>query len=89
VLLEVEGLDGWPVQAGLALELEEHGWQAHVTDDWVFMFGASRRENGHELVVAAVVTGLDGQPAVEVTDPLPAAGLRATSSRIATVLGHT
>ena len=82
VLLEVSQLDDWPTEAGLALELEEHGWQAHVTDDWVFMFGDRRQETGTERLVATI-----GPSGVTVTTPLSPAALAADPTRVAQVLG--
>lgn len=96
VLLRVTDPYGWPVQAGLALAIEEHGWQAHVEDDWVFMFGASRRVTGTEPVVATLRAVSPQGPAerltVEVTTTLPPAppgALTTAMQQVATVLGSS
>jgi len=87
VLLLMDDPGDWPVQAGLALELEEHGWRAHVGDEWVFMLGPARRETGHESLVATLRVSADGHPTVRVTSPLGPQGLRAAAARVAAVLG--
>ena len=93
VLIRVTDIYGWPVQAGLALAIEEHGWSAHVTDDWVFMFGAQRRATGNEPVVATLRVASPPGPAerliVDVTTVLPTAppgALSAAATRVGTAL---
>lgn len=75
VLVRVTDSYAWPVQAGLMLELEEHGWHSHVQEPWVFMFGPSRRETGREAVVitlrAVTATGPAEQLAADVSIPAP------------------
>ena len=94
VLLRVADPFGWPVQAGLALLIEEHGWQAHVTDDWAFMFGRSRRMTGTEPIVATLraVTpqSSDETLTLDVSETFPTQApdeLEAVAARMATILG--
>lgn len=94
VLLRVDDPYGWPVQAGLALLVEEHGWHAHVTDDWAFMFGPSRRMTGDEPIVATLRAvsppGPQEQLTLDVSESFPAQtpdALDALSARMATILG--
>lgn len=94
VLLRVDDPYGWPVQAGLALLVEEHGWHAHVTDDWAFMFGPSRRMTGEEPIVATLravsPSGPHEQLTLDVSETFPAQApdaLDALSARLATILG--
>ncbi|GAC1517260.1 MAG: hypothetical protein NVS1B12_01820 [Acidimicrobiales bacterium] len=94
VLLRVADPFAWPVQAGLALLIEEHGWQAHVTEDWAFMFGPSRRMTGTEPIVATLraVTpqSSDETLTLDVSETFPAPtpdDLEAVAARTATILG--
>ena len=94
VLLRVDDPYGWPVQAGLVLLIEQHGWHAHVTDDWAFMFGPTRRMTGDEPIVATLraVTpkGPDETLTLDVSETFPAQSaedLDAVSARMATILG--
>ncbi|HEY2427702.1 MAG TPA: hypothetical protein VGI06_02140 [Acidimicrobiales bacterium] len=87
VLLAVDDQSDWPVQAGLALEVEEHGWKAHVADNWVFMFGPARRETGSETLVATVHHVATGGTRLTVSTPLRPDALRAAAAHIASVLG--
>jgi hypothetical protein len=87
VLLQTTATAAWPVQAGLALELEEHGWQARVDDRWVFMFGPWRRITGDEPVVVTLSPVRGSQDvSVRVTEPLSAAELRQAAAGLASRL---
>ena len=92
VLLRVNDPYAWPIEAGLALLVEQHGGQAHVTDDWTFMFGDPRRTTGDEMVVAdlrAVGEPRPGEPVrVSVTDHLDADSLATVTARIGALIGR-
>ncbi|GAC1312341.1 MAG: hypothetical protein NVSMB16_09170 [Acidimicrobiales bacterium] len=92
VLLRVNDPYAWPIEAGLALLIEQHGGRAHVTDDWTFMFGDPRRATGDEVVVAdlrAVGDPRSGEAVrVTVTDHLDAESLASVTARIGALVGR-
>ncbi|GAC1593234.1 MAG: hypothetical protein NVS3B21_14030 [Acidimicrobiales bacterium] len=92
VLLRVNDPYAWPIEAGLALLVEQHGGHAHVTDDWTFMFGDPRRTTGDEMVVADLRAVGEPRPGeavrVSVTDHLDAESLASVTARIGTLVGR-
>jgi len=49
ILLGIPRIGDWPQAAGVAAELERRGWHVRLADDeWVPIFGASRRRTGTE-----------------------------------------
>ncbi|GAC1308289.1 MAG: hypothetical protein NVSMB16_04580 [Acidimicrobiales bacterium] len=90
VLLRVNDPYAWPIEAGLALLIEQHGGRAHVTDDWTFMFGDPRRATGDEVVVADLRAVGDPRPGeavrVTVTDHLDPESLASLTARIGALL---
>ncbi|GAC1537054.1 MAG: hypothetical protein NVS3B12_20670 [Acidimicrobiales bacterium] len=92
VLLSVNDPYAWPIEAGLALLIEQHGGHAHVTDDWTFMFGDHRRTTGDEVVVADLRAVGDPRPGegvrATVTDHLDPESLASVTARIGAVVGR-
>jgi hypothetical protein len=72
IILEIGTVEAWPTVTGLAQVLEHDGYQVHVHEPWVHVFGASRAVSGHErlrvvLSDATVQAGL-GVPALGTVD---------------------
>ena len=50
VLVRIATHELWGTAAALTVQLLKHGWQVHVTDDWLLLWGSEYRSTGHEAV---------------------------------------